>query len=658
MWSSFTLPREMDAYRHWNAFAQPGGGATPDHGQVLPLVFQLANQGQYQRLMNEVDRLRGLGGPGPYVSDMNPNGAGDRQVVVYAKPDDIADLVALRNPQTVVIEESAALPEAAFPAPFNAGPSASYPGLGPDAVISGVIDFGMAIANARFRAGLNESRIAAFWNMNASEQGGSVPHHQEFLKAQIDAGLAAHTYNGIVDEEAFNRAFGLAGGTARVQRPAARSRTHGTFISDLAAGEEMGPGDRNPIIAVQLPAEIVGDTYGVHFNAVVREAVSYIMGQAGSLSAEVAAAHGLGSDFRLPVVINISFGTYAGRHDGLSTLERYFDDMIGLDGLKAICLPVGNGHESRSHARYTGAELASPQQMMLRVQPDSRLSEFVQVWLPAGVSGADLALKITPPLGPELDLATIVPGTVWEWDQGGVTARLYQQEDVPEDMPGEARVKVTLALRPSESAPTGGAWMIRVAANLAPEQVLDMWVERGDTPDGFVPKGRQAYFDDPEYRLYNAIGGIEQHDRPEARVKRAGTISPIATGRETTVLASHRAQDFKMSTFSSAGPVTAQVGSASYRDGPDLSYPSEKSAVRDFIGAAGSASGSVRYYRGTSFSSAMAARAYVGMLMADPSLTPAALRTALKAEAAAAEANASPGTRPAETAERMGAGRL
>lgn len=658
MWTSFQLPREMDAYRHWNAFSQPGGGATPDHGQVLPLIFQCDTAGAFQRLTDEVDALRQAGGPGPYLSDMNPHGEGARQVVVYAKPDEIAALVALRDAETVVIEESAALPEASFASPGAAGPSAVYPGLGPDAVITGVIDFGMAIANARFRSALDETRIAAFWNMNAAQMGGAVPHHQEFLKADIDEGLAAHTHNGMVDEEAFNQAFGLAGGMARGQRPAARSRTHGTFISDLAAGDEMGGGTRNPLIAVQLPADIVGDTYGVHFNAVVRESIAYIMGQAGCLSAQVAAEHGLGDDFRLPVVINISFGTYAGRHDGLSTLERYFDDMIGLDGLKAICLPVGNGHESRSHARYTGAELAQPQQMMLRVQPDSRLSEFVQIWLPHGVAGSDLGVTFTPPHGPGLNLGTIVPDTVWEWDHGGVVARVYQQEDTPSGLPGQSRVKVTLALRPSEMAPTGGGWMIGLNANLTPDQVLDMWVERGDTPDGFMPKGRQSYFDDPEYHLFNHIGGIEQQDRPQSRVKRAGTISPIATGRETTVLASHRSQDFKMSTFSASGPVTDQAGGASYRDGPDLSLPSEQSAVRAYVGATGSSSGSVRYYRGTSFSSAMAAKRYVEALLSDPSLSPASLRAGLKAEAAAAEANAPAGTRPPETAERMGAGRL
>ena len=95
------------------------------------------------------------------------------------------------------------------------------------------------------------------------------------------------------------------------------------------------------------------------------------------------------------VAVNVSWGTFAGPHDGTSVLEAAMDELIDLEGGRLqIVIPAGNAYQSRTHVNTT---LSKNQSITLdwRGQPDDLTQNFLEVWIPAGAQGIEITL--TPP---------------------------------------------------------------------------------------------------------------------------------------------------------------------------------------------------------------------------------------------------------------------
>lgn len=138
---------------------------------------------------------------------------------------------------------------------------------------------------------------------------------------------------GTDESEVYRR---LQGGLALEQRV-----NHGTFVLDIAAGPReftasvagLGPAlawdplappswqaatdlaSRCPIVAVQLDWATVKDTSGGSMRAHLLDGLLYILSNC-ALQADV--------------VVNMSWGTLAGPHDGSSLFERALDELVGL----------------------------------------------------------------------------------------------------------------------------------------------------------------------------------------------------------------------------------------------------------------------------------------------------------------------------------------
>src|SRR5262249_17408059 len=137
----------------------------------------------------------------------------------------------------------------------------------------------------------------------------------------------------------------------------------------------------------------------------VAEAIDFIL----SCSDQIAQHYKVNT---LPVVINFSYGRYAGPHDGTHLLEQLIDRRIaqresyGVNGRLRIVLPAGNNYLAQGHAQPTFGSNPSFS-LKWRQHPDSPTPNYLEIWLPedGGVNASTgslqsrLSISLTPPGG-------------------------------------------------------------------------------------------------------------------------------------------------------------------------------------------------------------------------------------------------------------------
>jgi Subtilase family len=489
-------------------------------------------------------------------------------------------------------------------------PPIDFSGFAP-AVVSAVIDDGIAFAHERFCSGDGTTRIEYFWDQTTpSDVWEDLGYGSEFTKRHpvngIDRRMADSRYGSLVDEDEVYRRSGQADHAQPGHLPLAARAAHGTHVMDLACNTSVrrAPG-RRPIVAVQLPGATVADPSGATLAPQIYNGLYYIIDRADAI------AQGAGC-WPLPVVVNVSYGTIAGPHDGSSMLEQALDLLIDACEPKiCVVLPAGNNHLSRCHACFS-LEPGQSQQLAWRVLPDDWTESHVEFWLP---SGADqLAIDITAPdgsstgafaagAGQKLEIGGKLVGEACYYGPGATGENaLVRLSIVPTGNPASAG-----ALAPA------GLWRITIAnpSSAAPVDAIHAWIQRDDTPPGYPRRGRQSYFDDPAYRRYDD-GGRAIEDDADARtsasyVKRDGTLNAIATGSQTCVIGGYRLSDGNPAPYSGCGPVLAPGRGAPCPDGPDAMLPSDDSASQRGLLAAGTRSGCCVAMQGTSVAAPQAA---------------------------------------------------
>ena len=500
-------------------------------------------------------------------------------------------------------------PDAEEPAP--AGEPAGDPE--PDTVVIGIIDDGLAFAHERFRLSQYETRVEYLWLQDGGydPEGSPVPYGRELRKAEINDLLGHYRPTGFVDEDDLYRRAGAIDFSRRRHQSIARRAAHGTHVMDLACGYDFRhePRRDRPIVCVQLPAATTADTSGATLDDYGLDAIRYILDKADA----IARRRGCG---RLPVVINFSYGNVAGPHDGSSNLEQAIDDLVRARRESAptqVVLPAGNSNLARLHAEVQLA--GQPVDLHWRVLPDDRTPSFMEIWLPRPDPGdpkswtpedpGRISLRIMTPGGQLSEPLGEDPGAGMQLrsDDGEVQCEArYRHIPGPPGEPGRGMFLVALqpstpppapmaTCQPSTPVAPSGVWTVRLEKS--PEScsglVVEAWIQRDDTPFGFRRRGRQSYFDEPCYVPFDARGhAIETDDHPDqppCRVKRAGSVSAIATGQETTVVAGRLRKERRL---------------ASYSARADQSEVSDDSLVHGGVLAAGTRSGSIVAMRGTS----------------------------------------------------------
>ena len=498
-----------------------------------------------------------------------------------------------------------------------------------DTVIVAVIDDGIALANTRFQ-NLSGSRVEYFWRQDGPQVSSTVPTGRELTKSQIKTILASSSVGGFPDEDTFYSQAGLTSFTeTNISNFGVNLRaSHGAHVMDTATGFSKQDNVKNrPVIAVQLPAAVVEDTGGNEFDHHVYTAIDYILQRADHLS----------PGRTLPLVINLSFGTFSGPHDGTSELEKFLDSKVISRDKTRIILPAGNSRQSRTHCTINKSkfDIASQQKVELnwRVQPDDRTESNCHIWMPAETTAnplvtSRLSLSVVAPNGEqsaEINEVSSVGDLVYLVD-GEVTCRVTYNFEAGDTNRGLFTLWLLPTVRndnvnsafPARVVAPSGVWKIILKdTGLAADTSVQGWIERDDTAYGYRVKGRQSYFDDPYYEIVDD-GTMMPHrfdPNTDSTTKRAGTLNGIATGNETIIVGAMYRKEQTVTDYSACGPVTIAAGQPSpTRNGPDMLTIADDSRVHAGIAGAGTRSGSVVFLNGTSVAAPRVARAVADLL--------------------------------------------
>jgi hypothetical protein len=500
-----------------------------------------------------------------------------------------------------------------------------------DTVVMGVIDDAIGFAHERFRLKSGKTRVEYAWVQDAMPPVGSrrtVPCGRESTKQDIDKLLGDCEHGGIVDEDELYRKAGLIDFGRPDPKPGAWRVAHGTHVMDLACGEKPEKGEsKRPIVCVQLPAAVTANTSGAWLAPFVVSAIEYILDRAD----RIAAGRG-----RLPVVINLSYGFQAGPHDGTHPIEKAIDEIVerrrqeSPDAPVAIVMPAGNSHLARCHAEVSYKEKGEDVILDWRIPPDDRTSTFLEIWLPPGTEQSRLSVSLAPPgqdFGPPLaeGAAGSDQALVWK-PNGDVLCKLAY-----ELVPTSGRGRLLVAVLPTEfhDAPTElaphGLWRVKLTnMGLKPKEKVNLWIQRDDTPHGYPTRGRQSFFEgartcfngkctEVPCERFDARGRLLTTDNASFFIRRAGSISAIATGSQPVVVGGFvRKNETKkdpLARYSAGGPVTPPAsGKGLHRHGPDAVAVCDDSEVHYGVLAAGSRSGSVVAMNGTSVAAPRVAR--------------------------------------------------
>lgn len=290
---------------------------------------------------------------------------------------------------------------------------------------------------------------------------------------------------------------------------------HGTAVADLAAGGAAGSADHVALFGLELPMALVHDSDGDSLTAMLALALG--------LAARMAA--GMPG---VPLTVVLPYGFTGGPQDGLHPAARVIDRILSHPANSAIqvVLPAGNHLQDRAHATL-GAE-GRPTSVEWWLPPDDHSVNTVEAVMARDPGRPGMSLGLQAPDGAEATLCLDQPGQVLILVRNG--APLGAALRLPDAGPW-ARLRLALArtaveddaLRPTPH----GRWRL----SAPPCRPLDLWLLRDDrdtVADRARPR-RPSWFSDAAYRAVDAQGAALQVDDAGSAVRRAGTLSVLAT---------------------------------------------------------------------------------------------------------------------------------
>lgn len=506
-----------------------------------------------------------------------------------------------------------------------------------DKPLVAVIDDGIGFLNARFRRKVaasgggmaDRTRFHAVW-LQAYNTVPLPPFYtlkgRVLYRAEIDAILADAAR---LDEGGTYRTLGAPLLEPGAHRSLEFGFSHGTHIADVAAGADPAAGDPVsdwPMIAIQLPPQAVNNTAGQQLERFIIRGVDFVLGEARALGGGA------------PVVINVSFATFAGPKDGTKRIEARIARLLAaFEAATGRCARVvyafGNGWRGQQLARFRVG--CGETAVDLRVQPDNRASTLVEVRPDDPADMARLALDITLPDGTALPFLPLPPGTARSFiGPAGVIARLFHVAPTLTAPGVTTPAHFLLAIAPTadRSGPRApaGAWGLALGSLDGTTFPARIEVQRGDTPLGYPVHGRQAYLDHPDAYEWEAELAAFSQPAPHCPITRQGTHSSFVTARSPATIS--------VGAIERRVQADALVPSRYSAEGAPWSVPRpDLSAVADMgpallgVVASGTSSGSARRLDGTSVAAAQATRT-IASDMAGAGCTP--LVTAAQVQAA------------------------
>ena len=515
--------------------------------------------------------------------------------------------------------------------------------------VAGLIDGGLAFAHANFLLN-GQTRIKYFWrqddDLNEPDDEarlGPAPdgfnYGHELTGTDIDDAMAAHTYNGLVDESSVYSEFKLFA--------LEKSVNHGTHVLDLMCGPRTllaqiagAPPDLDAppswalandaasqadIVAVQLDYDTVADTSGGSMNVHILDGLLYILSRCTD------DAH---------LTVNLSWGTLSGPHDGSSILEEAMDQLISLrKGRLQIVLPVSNSYQLRTHANVTlpGIDPETLQEnkhatMYWKGLPGDTTQNFLELWLPQGAES--ISIEITPPGQAALPPLTFGESRMWTDGGGKPLCALIYPKAVATGLNGTSAllaIAPTLSYGAETATAPSGIWEIKLCNNdpKGAPVTIDAYVERDDEAIDIPTGARQSHFEDGRSAsLRNQYNMDAFVDDPKngTLIRRSGNFNSIATGGKTLSVGGVRvtpsAPEFRWAPYSpqKPDPDASRPNRPGVKKIPDTEAYSDETPALVGVRAAGTRSTAVVRLVGTSDASPQVARRILNA-MAEPAPT-------------------------------------
>jgi subtilisin family serine protease len=284
--------------------------------------------------------------------------------------------------------------------PWKVPPTDPWPGKGAGVIVA-IIDTGIDIFHDSFKKTATTTRILELWDQAAST-GGSMPPAafqqigRVYSSADINAGLAAGPPFHSVDKNG-----------------------HGTHVAGIAAGN--GSQDDR----CSNPGKYVG--VAPEADLVIVKAIDLPEGaqsneeDALKWCAQAGTRHG-----NKPVVINCSFGSSSGPHDGTDYDDRTLEGILRPagpvpSGLAIVCA-AGNDGDNEIHENGIIAANGSAT-VSFTIPEDSIKRDYLDIWYNGT---ATLSLTLTAPPNPGLggpnSIGPIAPGAAGSpFTIGGMT---------------------------------------------------------------------------------------------------------------------------------------------------------------------------------------------------------------------------------------------
>lgn len=331
------------------------------------------------------------------------------------------------------------------------------------------------------------------------------------------------------------------------------------------------------------------------------------------------------------IVINLSYATMAGPHDGTSILECALDRLIDAYGGKlAVVVPAGNAFSQRAHAQFTLCKGNESQTLHWFVPPALRRPSFLEVWLPDNGQGFDLALQA--PDGSIKLNTTGAPQIVTDgMDAASTRCSIIRLPQVANGLNG---TMLLVALSPTAGVDgqgvlgPAGVWSLSFTLHDAVAKVgpVRAWIERGDSLPDFPNLGTQSYFVDPAYEDEGKTP--KDPDDSCAVVQRRGAFNTVACGEHTIVAGGYRGlytpQVRQYAKGTGSGPLRCTG-----REGPDFNACTEESAALRSLRVAGNQPADFVRGNGTSLAAPQLTRRIAELLAYRP-MRPEVLRGALE----------------------------
>jgi hypothetical protein len=368
-----------------------------------------------------------------------------------------------------------------------------------------------------------------------------------------------------------------------------------------------------PLVVVQFPNEELGVQLARWMVVRALDGLRYM----ARLSARLAGP----GEPPVPLVVNISYGSVIGGHDGTALLESAMDELIAAHGEMAVVLAAGNlygrqrdrehaalcdrlpsGRHAQAHLRADGGTA----RLGLYLPPDKSIESHLEIWLARSKNGeraedpflqsGEIAVKLIPPAGtglpsvdagcPDLQLSPGYPPIYALF----VLPRAAQSTE-------QSLVSLTVAAtrisdNPLDGRPApSGLWTLEIVNKGEHELALDAWVERDILPG--------------KARRQQAARLVELEQAGVKTLNDKNTFNNIATGKLTFRAGAIEAQldergRYRISRYSSAA--------ANLSKGPEFSAVADTSAVLPGIRVSGSTGGSTVRVNGTSLAAPQAAR--------------------------------------------------